>query len=554
MQGSETARRVGAWLGRGGALVARGLGALCASRLGRPRPWRQTLLAAALLVPAVLWLHRGAFDSRRPVRADGHAAMSLEIAVNRLEFGTLSAMGRDQVTGDSIHKRVAEDPEILSQRVLDLPSRVEPSREGYAALLVPFVNNENSLMLLDEALLRLAPGLTVTGLALAHLAVKAACLAVFALLLLRAGFSPVLAGAALHLGLLIVSRLGADCPLSLHPLLAPAVLLYLAVLGLALTAGAHRRAWATAGVLAGAGLAAGFLANLRTSYAPVAGCLLLLYLLVGALDLRRCGAGGLKIAALSCLGLAAFVGGYRAFTAACIDPIQALAAQAEYTYTRHVIGHPLVLSLALAPPPHDELARREGITWDDGRGLDLAHRIDPAVEYLDDHYDEALLAYYAKLWLYYPGEMRDLYAAKLDKAGVDCLAFADELGVPSDWLSWPLGLLPTGRQWLLAFGALTLGALLVGRWLGAAASFTLAGLAATAALLLLEAAAVVPTFCLQYHSLLQYCALLAGLLPYQLGLDAVMLLGRTAVRLMRRGRRGGAHPTVLQVAPRRLAA
>jgi hypothetical protein len=102
--------------------------------------------------------------------------------------------------------------------------------------------------------------------------------------------------------------------------------------------------------------------------------------------------------------------------------------------------------------------------------------------------------------------------------------------------------LPAGRQWLLAFGALALGALVAGRWLGAAASFALAALAATAALLLLEATLVLPDFYLQYHAPLLLLALLAGLAPYQLGLDAVAWLGRGIAVLARRvlGRRGAA--------------
>jgi hypothetical protein len=482
----------------------------CGSCLPRARPWPPTLLAAAVILPAVLWLNRDAFDRAQPILADTHAALSLEIAVNQERFGQTSAV-YDDVTA-SVRGLLRGGTAALSERVLDLPGRVA-SAQDYAAGLKPYLNNENSLLLLDRTLLRLVPELTLGGLVRGHAALRAACLAVFALLLLRAGCSPLVAGAALHLGLLVVSRLGADYPVSVYPLLGPAALLYLAVLGLALAAGAHRRAAATAAALAGAGVTAGWLVNLRTSYAPLAAALLLLYLLCAALDVRRRGASWGRAGLLACLGLTACAGGYRAFTAAWIEPLQGAAAGCPYAH--HVIGHPLVLALAV--PPND-LARREGIAWEDPCGLKLARRIAPHVRYLDAQYDAALLTYYGSLWCTHPGEMAALYAAKLDIAGVGCYA---SLGAFSRCLCWPLRVVPHGILWLAVF---TLGAalpLLLGHKLGVTAAFTLSGLAATAGLLMLEAALLLPDFRLPYHSLLLYCVLLAGLLPYQAALAAI---------------------------------
>jgi hypothetical protein len=163
--------------------------------------------------------------------------------------------------------------------------------------------------------------------------------------------------------------------------------------------------------------------------------------------------------------------------------------------------------------------------------------------------------------------MRHLYTGKLKVAGVDCLRYlgglaaaeketgSDGLGRLGGRLSWPLRLLPAGGQWLLAFGALAALALLAGRWLGAAASFALAGLAAAAALLLLEATAFLPRFCLTYHSLLLLLVLLAGLAPYQVALDAAGWLARRAARLVRHIRtRGKGEPAGTYAAPSRVAA
>jgi hypothetical protein len=571
MSGRAVLGWLGAGLGRAGRLGWCLLRGACVSRLGRAQPPGRALLAAALVLPAVLWLDRDTFDQVGNPADDGklfvtsfHDAISLEMAVNRLVLGDVSAM---TATRPAIHALLMQGEVAAGERLLDLPGRLARSPEEYAASKRPFLNNENSLLLLDWALLRLAPRLTLAGLARAHTAAKLIGLAAFAFVLLWAGFSPLLAGCALHLGLLVWAGLHLDQPLSLYPLLLPAVLLYLALLTSALAGGAHRRAWATALALGLSGAAACLLSNLRTSYMPLAAGLLLLYLVAAVLDLRRAGASGRRTGLLAALAVAAFAAGYHAFSAAYLAPIK-VAAAGHYNYAHHVLGHPLVLGLAKVDPPHDKLARREGITWDDGCGLALARRIDPQVQYLDERYDAALLAYYAKLWLYYPGEMRDLYAAKLDVAGVDGFRYLERLAAGEEAegktmglgslggrLSWPLGLLPRGSQWLVAFGLLALGALVAGRWLGAAASFALAGLAATAALLLLEAAAVLPHFDLQYHSLLLYCVLLTGLALYQLGLDATAWLLRAgARRVRRRFGRGDGFTAARQMRPARQVA
>jgi hypothetical protein len=515
--------------------------AACVSRLGRPRPPGKTLLAAALVLPIVLWLDKGAFVSDPEVRPDGHAAVSVELAVNRHVFGNPSAIIHYKQAPTTIRAMLANGSAGPADRLLDLPDRLAGSAEEYARKQQPFLNNENSLVLLDYALLCLKPDLTLAGLRQAQVVVKVGCLSAFAVFLLWIGFSPLLVGAALHLGLLIVAQLTTACPLGVYPLLAPVLLLYVALLGSALASGMHHRLWAVPALLA-AGVAAGFLCNLRTSYAPLAAVLLLLYTVVAALDLRRGGARFWRVALLGVLGLVAFGGGYRLFSAACIDPIKEAGADAWYSYAHHAIGHPLVL--ALAQPPND-LAKREGITYDDACGKKLARRIDPTVRYLDARYDTALLTYYARLWLYYPDEMRQLYAAKLDTAGVDCFRYLNDLagkedkgGAPglgrlSRWLRWPLGGLPRGRQWLLALAVLAALGTLAGRWLGPAAAFTVAGLAATAALLLLEATAVLATFYLQYQSLLLFCVLLAGLVPYQLGVDGAVWIVALVTRQLR---------------------
>jgi hypothetical protein len=543
-----------AWVVRLGGMLHTWAGPLfawaCLTGPKWPRPLLPTLLAAGVVLPGVFWLDRDVFRFDRPFDPNPNSAISIEMAVNRILLGSPSACTWAPPDGKGI-RDLLNQPEVLSQVVLDLPAQVTPSPQEYARSTSTFLINEPGLLLVDDAILRLVSGLTVHGLIRAHAVLQAACLALLALLLLRVGFSPLLAGAALHLGLLVLARVNEEFPVGQYPLMVAVLLALLAVFGLALSLGAHRRAWATAPALVAAGLVSGLLCSLRTSYAPAALALLALYLLLSVLDLvPRRALSAWRALALTGLALACFVAGYRLFGAACLDPIRREAEEANCSnYVHHAIGHPLVLSLALTPEPHDALAQREGIAWDDKVGVSLAHRIDPQVDFLDAHYDVAMLTYYAKLWFYYPEEMRDLYAAKLDIAGVDCIPYLQALaggveGAPGGEgflglkalarrLSWPLNLLPKGSQWLLAFAGLVGLAVLLARWTGPGPAFALGGLGALGCLQILEAAAIDPYFSLNYHTPLLLLTLFAGVVPYQLGLDALAWVLRADGRLAR---------------------
>src|SRR5262249_49661099 len=91
----------------------------------------------------------------------------------------------------------------------------------------------------------------------------------------------------------------------------------------------------------------------------------------------------------------------------------------------------IVLGLAA---PENPLSAREGIKWDDSVGAVLARRIDPTATYHGPTYEKALLVYYGKLWVYAPGEMVEIYIAKVRIATTATLEYANHvLRKHPDW-------------------------------------------------------------------------------------------------------------------------
>ncbi|HZU38410.1 MAG TPA: hypothetical protein VFA18_20970, partial [Gemmataceae bacterium] len=252
------------------------------------RPLWQAFALAVLIAAAGLLLKPDLFadPTSPPGAADGHATLSLELAIHRVLWGLPShyyvgpnaaATPRTQLT----------KPGSLSRPVLSLSPTVGEAPAIAASHLKPIRHNENALMLLDTALLRFWPQLTVSGLIRAHTVLKIACLAVFLLFLLRVGASLLMSFALFQGALTLVAWINTTHPLSLYPFVLPVTLLLTACLGLVLSLGLHRRL-TTAGlalVLVG-GLVA-FLANLRTTYLLVGLALTLCAGIVAWFDLWR---------------------------------------------------------------------------------------------------------------------------------------------------------------------------------------------------------------------------------------------------------------------------
>ena len=193
---------------------------------------------------------------------------------------------------------------------------------------VPFVNNENALMLLETVVLRVAPGISTAQVGQVLHLVRIAGVIVFVVALMSLGGSLALGVGTLLCGLLILYRMH-DQIYSNYPFFFSILLVEAAMLGLAAR---YRFAMSPDG-LSLVGVTAGALAacvtNMRTSFFPIQ---------------------------------AMFVAAYQSFQYGLIT--RRLPADGRHGAS-HTIGHPLVLSLGV---PETDFSRREGLTWLDEVG------------------------------------------------------------------------------------------------------------------------------------------------------------------------------------------
>jgi len=459
---------------------------------------------------------------------DGHALQSFEIAVNRVACGTLSSISEEP----SIRELVKENTNIVNEKILSLPQIVAGTTEAYCKNTTLFLNNENSLMWMIEATLRVAPNITFKGLALTFQCLRVASLVVFVFFLLRIGLSPLFGFAAFTVGLIVIAQMYLTHYFSLYPFLMPFTVLLIALLGLALSFSVHRRVGSTCIVLTSIGVFGAFLSNLRSSYYPVILACLLLYVVFATIDLRRLrDLPRPRQILLPGLAVLCFFIGMGAFKTVLLKPLEN-NIKTGYNASYHVIAHPLVLSLALTKT-ENALSRREEIKWDDLQGLVLARRIDPTVKYLSPNYEKALFTYYKKLWREYPGEMLGIYTDKLLLAGHSAQDYVKanfQTSSLSDQfvraIFRPMSFLAHGGAYLAMFvGTASVGVVSL-RFMNLGAAFALTALAGTAILLLLESAIIMPFFMIIYHNYLLFWYFCMGLLLYQLGFNLLLVLGQ----------------------------
>jgi hypothetical protein len=540
------------WLAAGHRLVSavgQGLGLLCVSRFGKKEPlsfWTNLILSLLIVGGAVVFNRQAFRPHSQAIGNDQHAMISLEIAANRCLWGAPSHLSQPlpkkrsvdlSAAPSTVRQLVTNSLDVLERPVLHLCEDFDVSPADYPKHLYPFRNNENSLMLVDECILRLAPEITIQGMVLAHTLLKTACLLVFAFFLLRIGSSLLLGLGVVYVSLLITCRINETHPISLYPILLPVTFLLIGCLGLALSYRLYRRLSLSALVALGLGALGACLANFRSSYMPVAVALQVLYCImvawesvhVPALTFHR----RLMIALLPPIGL---IAGSLLFSSTLIAPVER-ATVGSINCTYHVIAHPVVLCLAVPPC---ELSNKEDIQYDDPRGLELARRIDPDVKYLSHLYDRALFVYYVKLWAFQPAAMLATYTNKCRLAGVGAVEHIDTLYPSKErqrkfmhWLAIPIRLLPGG----FAYAGLFLAALGLAAWgsrfLNTGARFACFALAGTALLLWFECALLFSIFALTYHAILLFFFIAVGLLTYQFALDMVVALAAwVAVRLL----------------------
>jgi len=293
---------------------------------------------------------------------------------------------------------------------------------------------------------------------------------------------------------------GGSALYSAYPFILPVVLAGIGVAGFGLEASSP---WILPATCLGMGFWAGFLGSLRTSHYPMAMAVGVLFIAWSGVSWRR------SLAAVLATACGLFI-----FDRAFVAPLRAQGIDSN-----HVVAHSLVLGL---DNPPNELSRREGITWDDSKGIVFARRIDPQAEYLGPTYESSLFTYYTNLWRQHPGEMSRIYARKLVSTTESVFSWLGSTRADLYWDSkngWFLSLCavlvrPLSAAFTLG-GTLTLlvllGMVLRPRW-GRTASWPIVSLGICGGLGFLEAAIILGSVNLWYNAVAIYATLFAGVI------------------------------------------
>lgn len=475
-------------------------------RLSPLRLMVYTLIVAA----SAMALERDVIARRHPFTSDGHAIISLEVALNAAVCDQPSSY-HPQAHVTYFMSRNEWASYVPARHVM---ATVAGTLEAYCAgLTIPYVNEDNSLGLLEEYFLDVRPNASAHEIGRFLLLLRVGLVTAVCALFLSLG-----ASVAFCLGMAIAALevnkalLNAGSGFSTNPFFFVLVLVNAAVVYGALRLAMTRRMPLA---LAG-GLLSGFVAaasvNMRSSYLPVYVSFLLCY----CWAVWRSG-GPRPARAVMVAGVALTVAaGYLLFQYPFVTRRVPATAVGQYTY--HTISHPLVLSLAI--PPND-LATREGIRWLDDVGVTLARRIDPKATYLGPGYESALFTYYRSLWRRYPREMADIYVAKLQLAGAHMLQGAL---LSDSWRKralWPLTCITDGLYLGGVYLLSALAAFEIYRRRGSGLAFCIGLLFVAGILMYLESAIIMPLYYVVYHNYLLFLSLFWCLLFYQAGLNGI---------------------------------
>jgi hypothetical protein len=482
-----------------------------------PRRARQALVYLALIGVGSAWVTWRHFDPAPPMGPLLHERYSLEIALTQALCGKRSALNTSlPVTGLLIASASARRMPLRDVAIIASSG----SQTAYCSSTLPTVNHENSLMLLTRFWLRLNPSLSLAGLARLNLCLELAAFLAFLFVLLECGASMALSVGTTVSFLGLLKNLESSS-YAQYALLAPAILLAAAIYAWGVRHIDPRNWIGVLCLTAVMGVYSGFSTNIRTSYAPIYLAFFTLFALAVTRGLRPT-APRMRLALQAGGMAAAFLLSWAAFSLAVVRP---LAAQAQ-GFTHHVVGHSLVLSLAL---PTNELSTREGIEWRDEVGLTLAQRVDPSAGYLSPSYERALLRYYFGLWRSDPKGMGRVYQAKLKLAGRHMVRY---IGVKlTAWQPWfeavflPLKRLPNGGFLLLAYALVGIGSGIAFLRRGGQLSFLLLLMSIAAVLLHCESVIILPHFNVAYHGYLLFHATFLILLAYQGILQAFVYIG-----------------------------
>lgn len=417
--------------------------------------------------------------------------------------------------------------DLPKQELLSLPIQIAGSNADYCNKVTwSYQHNENSLMLMETAILHTFPKITLRGLGFILSLIKVACLIIFSFFLLSIGGSPIL---ALLVGIIGIFIIGIDQETFYYlyyPFFMPFTVLLMALFGLALRFNVHKKLLSAFLAMFGIGMFGGLLFNLRSSYLPIILSSLFTYVAFTIRPLNQYSTfSHVHRFNFVTVIIFSFISGMAIFHILFINPILNVD-NPNNLLTYHHISHPLVFGLA---NPENELTKREGIKWKDNIGMELARRIDKTIDWNDHkYYQKVMFTYYFKLWKNYPKEMVDIYIKKLRIAGHDVLIWVRYINNAPYFkkftktvkiitiITMPLSLLPNGIFYLALFVGILITSFIYGfKFLNGGASFALSILTLSGLLLLIEATMIYPYFTVMYQSYLLFFVCICGLLVYQ---------------------------------------
>lgn len=474
----------------------------------RPGSFTRSLVCTAALIVVSLIAVRSTWSIDGTSIGDGHALVSLDLAIARAFCGHPSAFSRTLRIPMDVNARMELRHTPLQSLIIERAG----SLDAYCQSVdTPFVNNENSLMVVEAAILRVRPDYSLSQLGqVLHLA-RILCVAVFVLMLIDLGASLAFGFATLVLGLMLLQALP-DHVYSSYPFLFPLLLLSIALHGFA-----ARHGWTTApaGLAAygvTAGLLSAFVVHMRTSYLPIIAAFVAV-VVVDEIRSRRPGKALQRRAVRAAALTGCVLAGYLAMQHGIIT--RNLPDNAGSSVS-HPFAHPLVLALAV---PESDFSRSQGIRWADEVGPEVAERVSPGVPYLSDGYNAALLSYYASLWQTHTQEMLGVYYLKFSTAGADMVQVLRRSPGLAGWgvsaLLAPLAILPSGVWHLALYVLITIGGFLTYVRRHEPAAFVLALTSLAACLIQLETGIIFSIFVKQYQNYAAFYALFLSLLGVQ---------------------------------------
>jgi hypothetical protein len=439
---------------------------------------------------------------------DDHAVISLELAMVRAYCGRMSFYSHAGQIAELLQRDMSQRHIPLREVIIARAGSVE---EYCRQAEWPRVNNEHSLMLLETALLRVRPDLSLAELGQWLHAIRIAGIVVFVILLFNLGASVWLALGTMFAGLVVLGAMPAFV-YSVYPFLFVLVLLVVSAHGFALL---HLRTTRLAGWLAIAvaiGALSAFTVNMRTSYLPIvamcfAGSLLARWW-ARPIEVARKREIVNVIALMLC-----FAVGYVTFERGLITRYLPEAGKVGVS---HSIVHPLVLALGV---PETAFSRELDIRWEDAVGPAKARSIDPDTDYLGPRYNRALGRYYRGLWETRTGEMLQVYRTKFAISGSEMFktlrGSPGRAGLAINVLLAPLDWMVRVVWLAVLYAAMTVICVAVYLRRRSAAAFVIGLLCAAACLLQIESAIVYSLFVQQYHNYASFFAMFISLVGVQ---------------------------------------